>query len=200
MSYKYSDYECGSCYWLRDMQNDNIMFDGPANEKGHCIMQKSCYYPDDNICSYYRDKKSYVPGGGCFITTIISDMLGFDDKCDILNTLRDFRNNIMQKNPEYKEILFEYDTIGPEIAKSIRDEADYELINGIVDFYILPTVGFIKEKKYKEAVSKYITMTKSLEKYYGINTSIEIPNNYDYTQGGHGCKKITISNAKNLMF
>ncbi len=190
MSYKYCDYECGSCYWLRDMRNDSIMFDGPSNEKGHCIMQKNCYYPDDTTCSYYKSKDNYVPGSGCFITTIVCDMLGFDDKCNILETLRSFRNNVMQKDSNYKDILFEYDTVGPEIAKSIIDEKDYELINGMLDFYILPTVNLIRDKKYNEAVSRYKNMTKALENYYGIPYEEKTPVDYDYTCGGHGVKKI----------
>ena len=190
MSCKYSEYECGSCYYLRDMANDGRMFNGSSNDKGHCIMQKDCYYPDDNICSYYQNKESYVPSGSCYITTILCDMLGFDDKCSVLETLRGFRNNVMQKDSKYKDILYEYDTIGPEIAKNIRDEEDYGLINGLLDFYILPTVSLVKEKKYEDAVSKYILMTKSLENYYGIDYNEETPTNYDYTKGGHGVKKL----------
>lgn len=192
MSCKYSEYECGSCYYLRDMQNDGRMFEGSSNTKGHCTMQKSCYYPDDNICSYYKNKDSYVPGGGCFITTIVCDMLGFDDKCSILETLRGFRNTVMQKDSKYKDILYEYDAVGPEIAKNIRDEEDLGLINGIVDFYILPTVDLVREKKYEEAVSKYKTMTKSLESYYGIEYNGKAPTTYDYTKGGHGVKKLGV--------
>ena len=76
--------ECGSCYYLRDMDNDHHMFNGYSNDKGHCIYLGNCYYPDDNACSHHQSKDSYVPGSGCFITTIICDMLGFDDKCPIL--------------------------------------------------------------------------------------------------------------------
>ena len=78
----------------------------------------------------------------------------------------------------------------PVAQNFLIDEKDYELINGIVDFYILPTVSFIKEKKYTEAVEKYKTMTKSLEDYYGIKNTATMPSNYDYTSGGHGVKKL----------
>ena len=182
--------KCGSCYWLRDMNDDNTMFCGTSNEKGHCIYLKNCYYPDDTICSYYQNKKSYVPGGGCYITTIICDMLGFDDKCNILETLRGFRKDVMQTSSEYKEVLYEYDTVGPKISKSIKEDKDLELINGMLDFYILPVVSLIKNKDYKEAIIRYQNMTKSLENYYGIEYTGEIPTNYDYKNGGHGYQKI----------
>ena len=188
--------KCGSCYWLRDMNDDNTMFCGTSDEKGHCIYLKNCYYPDDNICSYYKNKNSYVPGGGCYITTIVCDMLGFDDKCNILETLRKFRKNVMQTSSENKEILYEYDTVGPKISKSIKEDNDLELVNGILDFYILPTVNLIKKHNYKEAVLRYKNMTSSLENYYGIEYNGEVPTNYDYKNGGHGYQKIKMGGFK----
>ena len=98
----------------------------------------------------------------------------------------------MQKDSKYRNILYEYDTVGPEIAKNVKDEEDFELVNGLVDFYIIPTVNLVREKKYDEAVSKYKTMTKSLEKYYGIEYTESAPITYDYTKGGHGVKKLGI--------
>lgn len=186
--------QCGSCYWLRDMNNDNIMFCGSSNEKGHCIYLKNCYYPDDQICSHYQNKESYVPGGGCYITTIICDILGYDDKCNILETLRSFRKDVMQKSPEYKELLYEYDTAGQQISQAIKEDTDLELINGMLDFYIIPTVNLIKEKNYSEAVLKYKNMTRSLENYYGIEYNGEVPTNYDYKNGGHGYQKKHLNN------
>ena len=117
-------------------------------------------------------------------------MLGFDDKCNILETLRGFRKDVMQTSSEYKEVLYEYDTVGPKISKSIKEDKDLELINGMLDFYILPVVSLIKNKDYKEAIIRYQNMTKSLENYYGIEYTGEVPTNYDYKNGGHGYQKI----------
>ena len=123
---------------------------------------------------------------GCYLTTLVCEMLGFDDKCDVLETLRSFRGNFLQKDSKYKELLFEYDTVGPKIAKAIREDEDYELINGMYNFYILPVVDEVKEKKYDSAVDKYVKMTRSLEDYYGIKFDGKVPENYDYKKGGHG--------------
>ena len=194
MSYKYYDNQCGSCYYLRDMRNDSCMFDGPDNEKGHCIELKNCYYPDDSTCSYYKNKDSYVPGSTCFITTIVCNLLGYDDDCSILNTLRGFRNNFMQKDAKYKQALYEYDTVGPIIAKNLekdyKDEPDKEMVIALYNFYIQPTARLVKENKYEEAVTRYMEMTKSLEDYYGINNIEIAPDDYDYTLGRHGVKKL----------
>ena len=189
MSCKYGEYECGSCYYLRDMNNDSRMFEGSTNEKGHCVYLKNCYYPDDNTCSYYLNKDEYVPGGNCFITTIVCKMLGYDDKCGVLNTLRHFRNDVMQKDEKYKGILYEYDYVGPKIAQNLLEDNDMELVTAMYNFYIQPTARLIDENKKEEAVTRYMEMTKSLEEYYGIEFDGIIPNNYDYTKGGHGVKK-----------
>lgn len=179
--------QCGSCYWLRDMNNDNTMFCGSSNEKGHCIYLKNCYYPDDKICSYYKEK-SYNPGGGCYITTIVCDILGYDDKSPVLETLRSFRTNIMQQDPKYAPILHEYDTVGPQIANCLRQE-EPGLVSMIFEKYIGPTAKLINDNKHNEAVNKYKEMTKSLEDYYGIRYDGIVPSDYDYTKGGHGYMK-----------
>ena len=184
----FNNNQCGSCYFLRDKRNDSIMFCGSCNEKGYCLQIRSYYYPDDSICSHYRNKDSYVPGNGCFITTIVCEMLCLDDKCNVLETLRGFRDNVMHKDEKYASLLHEYDTVGPQIAKELRDENDYELANAMLDYYILPTVCLVKEKKYDEAVNKYAKMTKALENYYGIQYNGEIEDKYNYVTGGHGVK------------
>ena len=114
------------------------------------------------------------------------NILGFDDKCDSLETLRILRTDVMQKDPKYKDILFEYDTVGPKIAEAINEDRDYDLINGMYDFYILPVVYATKEKKYDSAIDRYVKMTRALEEYYGFKFDGKVPNDYDYSQGGHG--------------
>ena len=186
---------CGSCYWLRDMRSDSRLYDTGCYERGHCIELKTCPYPDETTCSNYKDRETYsnynYPASkqtstGCFITTIVCSLMEEKDKCSILETLRDFRKNVMQKDSKYKELLFEYDTVGPQIAKNLEDDQEYELANGILNFYIIPAVYLIREKKYEEAVKKYTTMTKALEDYYGISVDTKVPENYDYKNGGHG--------------
>lgn len=181
---------CGSCTYLRDMHDDNILFEGSCNEKGHCIMLKACYYPDDYICSYYKDRNA------CYITTIVCNLLGFSDNCGILNTLRKFRNDVMQKDIAYKKVLYEYDTIGPKIAcnldKDFRNSEDKDLVFELYNFYIQPTARLVDEKKYDEAVARYSEMTNALKEYYGIDEDINVDENYDYENGGHGVKKLKL--------
>lgn len=182
--------QCGSCKYLKDPRDTSRDYDEHDTCKGYCEIHKTYYYPDDKICSYYVNRN------GCFITTIVCKLLGYGDDCEILNTLRGFRTNIMQKDPKYKEMLYEYDTVGQQISNLLirdftkpKDELPDKFIVSLYNFYILPTANLVKEEKYDEAVEKYTKMTKSLEDYYSINVRQTVPQDYDYSQGGHGLYK-----------
>jgi len=183
--------QCGTCLEFKDCRDYKTLFDEKTSwayrEKGYCEVYKCCYYPDDSCTTYYRNKKGN--SSGCFITTIICDILGMDDNCTVLNTLRNFRDNILQKDEKYKEVLYEYDAVGPIISSYLEedyvDKEDKDLPNAMLDYFILPTVEFINNKKYDEAFNKYSKMVKSLREYYCIY-DIEKREDYDYTKGGHG--------------
>lgn len=184
--------QCGTCLEFKDCRDYKTLFDEKASwayrEKGYCEVYKCCYYPDDSCSTYYRNKKG-SSSSGCFITTIVCDILGMEDNCGILNVLRSFRDNVMQKDEKYKTVLYEYDSVGPIISKNLEedfvDKEDKELPNAMLDYFILPTVDLVNNKKYDEAVIKYSKMVKSLKDYYCIN-NIEKVEGYDYKKGGHG--------------
>ena len=99
----------------------------------------------------------------------------------------------MQRNCKYCGLLFEYDVIGPKIAKMIKDDkdTDYETWQMIYNCYLLKIANLVEERKYDNAVSVYKRMINVLKGHYGINESIdEIIMNYDMTQGGHGKVKL----------
>lgn len=68
-------YQCGGCVYY-DFQGDY--------KKGYCSWYRSYYYPGDN-CSH---QKPVNATSGCYITTIVCDVLGLDDDCSLLNNLR----------------------------------------------------------------------------------------------------------------
>ena len=191
--------QCGTCLEFKDCRDYKSLFDENTSwayrEKGYCEVYKCCYYPDDSCTTYYRNKKG--SSSGCFITTIVCDILGMEDNSSVLNTLRSFRDNVLQKDEKYKEVLYEYDTVGPIISRNLSvdfvDKEDKELPNAMLDYFILPTVELVNNKKYDEAVNKYIKMVNSLKDYYAIDDiEIEKDKNYDYKKGGHG--KVLVKN------
>lgn len=182
--------ECGSCenfyecrgYW------DNP-YDINDTEKGYCSVYKTTYYPDDSCNNNYKKRGSYS-GGPCYITTIVCNILGHDDDCFALDSLRNLRDSFMQPNEEYKQDLYEYDTIGPEIAKIIYDDyqetKDPSIANSLYLNYILPAAIEAKQDKPNNAITIYKRMTNLLKETYNIEPNNELLEEYDQTKGGHG--------------
>ena len=181
------DNQCGSCGYFKDKRNTNILYNknNPSNIKGYCEWYRQFYYPDDS-CSHHRSR-DYVPGG-CFITTVVCLKKGLDDNCDVLTTLRDFRKDVLQEDVRYAPILYQYDVIGPEISKNIKEDS-FNIADKIYDCFLVPIVKLLKKKEYKRAVDRYIFMTNSLKDYYGIDNNNSIDSSYDYKNGGHGYLK-----------
>jgi hypothetical protein len=156
----------------------------------YCKVYKT-YYDRKETCSHQRRiRKSEGTGLGCYITTIVCNILGYEDDCEVLNSMRDLRNNYMQQDPKYKDMLFEYDTIGPEIAKCLANDPIQKLVASVeYDYALKPISKLVKEKKYEEAVENYKKMTDVLKGYYDITDEVKAPSDYDYSQGGHGLVK-----------
>ena len=178
--------QCGSCVYFKETKYYRYPYDrdNSSSVKGYCSSHGTFEYPDNSTCGRYESRD----GTTCYITTIVCDRLGYDDHCDVLNTLRSFRNNVLQKDEKYKGILHEYDTVGPKIASHLKTE-DISFVQKIYDFFLVPTVSLIKENKHDEAISKYVMMTKKLEDCYGIEYQAKVPLVYDYRKGGHGVQK-----------
>lgn len=141
---------------------------------------------------------------GCFITTITCQILGKNDDDLILNDLRAFRDNILQQNTQYFDILKEYDSIGPVIANYLFNDPDkIQLATCLYQNIIIPINELIQKKEYQKAVEAYYQMTLLLINYYGLkhhyNTLKE--NDYDYPNfnprlAGHGRKRIKTPSPK----
>lgn len=183
-----------------------------ANSSGAFWCEKKCerHLATDPTCgsyceAYNRDyntKKNALEcansnsGGGCYLTTIICKVLRLPDNNIYLQTIRNFRDNHLQKDIKYKKILVEYDIIGPQIAKAL--ENDPVIAKLYFDRYIRVISALIQGKDYNLAINKYIEMTNSLKNFYGItdqNLTIEAIYNADIENSGHGKyvqKKITL--------
>ena len=185
MGRRYED-QCGTCNSFKDKRDCVSRFDTSYYEKGYCDYYRCYYYPDDS-CNYYR-------GRGCYIATAICNLLNYGDDCGVLNVLRSFRNNVMQKDRKYDEMLCKYDIVGPQISialeQDFRENQENEMIVSLFNYGIQSTATLIEEGKTDEDLSQYISMTKSLVEYYGITPENIVPENYDYTQGGHGKMKL----------
>lgn len=187
---------------------------GHNSGKFWCGKKCERHYATDPECgsfcrAYSRDygtisnaidiSKSYTSGGGCYLTTMLCNILNLPDNNIYLETIRGFRKNILQKNEKYKSLLVEYDVVGPVIANTLANDPLKETIAKVyLTNFIIPITGFINSKEYDRAVDKYYQMTNNLKTFYGLNNynvSVEQINNADIENSGHGKyiqKKITL--------
>lgn len=149
--------------------------------------------------SAYQYSLEHSSNSGCYLTTILCYILGMPDNNYFLNTMRNFRNNCLQKNKKYKQLLVEYDIVGPEIAKALNNDPLKKTIAiKFFNQYIISIVNLIEKNESEKAVTRYIEMTNSLKKLYSINnanTNIIYIESADIKESGHGIykvKKITL--------
>lgn len=151
---------CADCAKL-DLNDINKYGEFYCGERNH-------YYPGgDSICGYFVERGG--SNGGCYLTTIVVECLGYGDYSSYLQTLRSFRDNVMKGNKQYEPLLVEYDTVGPVIANSIHSDAErLELSKKLMEQYIKPVCGLLGTKNYDEAVSLYKDMVFYLKNRYKL--------------------------------
>lgn len=153
--------------------------------------EKCCYKKlDDHACSSFKELRttgSYTPSG-CYITTIICDILGYEDNCELLTILRNFRDNTLKKDPKYLALLLEYDKIGPMISQGIHNEKNNDrFCLGLMQYFLIPCANLIKEEKIDEAVDAYKNMVMYLNDEFELPTIvIDMNEEYDLELIGKG--------------
>ena len=196
---------CAECTYL-EISNGDIYgkFLCEKHYERHLATDPECgsfckaYSRDYNtIQNAYRYSNEHS-SSGCYLTTMLCSILGMADNNFYLNTIRNFRKNILQKDDKYKQLLVQYDIIGPKIAKALKNDPLKEKIaKDCFNAYIVSIVKLINEQKYQMAINIYTYMTNSLRFIYNLNyitiSNLDI-DNADIKKSGHGIyktKKIT---------
>lgn len=140
--------------------------------KAWCSVRREYYDPNDSACSNHfenDDTKNPPINEGCYLTTIVCEILEYEDDCSILTSLREFRETTLKQNEEYHDLLCEYDIVGPVIAEAIRSSLKPKVLSQfLLTNYIEPTVKCIELDKTDLAVSIYTYMVEELKKLCGI--------------------------------
>lgn len=132
--------------------------------------RRYCRY-DYNMrdCPLHKKYGPYM-SSGCFITTVVHNILGNPDDCKVLNDFRDFRDGILQKNSKYYEGLKEYDGIGPVVACCLAHDRDAkDMAEMTYEIDLLKVHKYYLEGKYDKAYECYCKMTSDLISYYGLD-------------------------------
>ena len=173
---KYGEFadKCGSCGYLNLKEyrghkyycEKDYTYYEIAKLKCHNYIAAEDFIPEDKR-DYYDIKKANR--GDCYITTVLCEILGFDDHCEILNIMREFRRSVLQRDLRYLGLMMEYDDIGPVIAESLcNDENALWIAKELLEHYLKPIIKFINAKNYDAAIVLYYNMTNILKENYQI--------------------------------
>ncbi len=151
--------QCNDCAHLET-------FDTNKYGEAYCPVLRRYVDPYSSTCYYYTADIS----SGCFITTTMCNILGYEDDCQILTILRKFRDEYMMKKKEYILLLAEYNIVGPKISDSLlKDKEGYQTAKYIYNKYIYKCLQQINDNKFLDAINVYIEMVEYLKNKYNIN-------------------------------
>lgn len=129
--------------------------------------------PGSTSCSNDFRKSKEAEKSDCYLTTAMCKVLGKEDDCEELETLRSFRDNYMKKDKNYQTMLEDYRIVGPYLSgKIMKDENKENIANVMNDFYIKSAISYINEQEYEEAVEIYLNMTLDLMDNYNIDQNV----------------------------
>lgn len=197
---------CAACTYMGETADYNGKYWCSSKGESRYACDAKCYsfceaygrsnYSRENM---YENSSSHQ-SSGCYLTTAMCNILGYPDDNYYLQTLRTFRDTVLQKDFKYIPLLLSYDTIGPQIAFELqKDENKVEIATNLFNKFITASVSAIENNKTNDAVNIYVAMTQSLAERYNINTNIVMlnPNEVNIKELGHGrkrTKKIPVPN------
>ena len=166
---------CAACTYMNENQYYGKYF---CTRKGEWrkASDPKCYsfceaYSRSNYSreNMYYNSRSHQ-SSGCYLTTAMCNILGYQDDNYYLNTLRTFRDETLKKNHKYLHLLLMYDAFGPLIATNLKnDPNNKDIATHLFNGYITKAVTAIENEKVEEAVNIYIAMTYTLAERYNIN-------------------------------
>ena len=108
-------------------------------------------------------------GGGCFLTTAVTERRGEPDDGPTLTMLREFRDGYMTRTPERRALVEEYYAIAPKLVAAIpAGHAEWERIARAVD----AATDAIADGAEDEAFAVYARLVRRLEEDWGAAAGI----------------------------
>ena len=90
------------------------------------------------LAKTFADGKCTPPEGGCFITTACCDLLGLDDDCFELRSLRRYRDQVLAARPGGEADIARYYALAPLILARLPDETRNARLVSLYARFILP--------------------------------------------------------------
>ncbi|MEY2924800.1 MAG: hypothetical protein RLZZ337_1348 [Bacteroidota bacterium] len=101
----------------------------------------------------------------CYLTTICVHLLGKQDDCYELQTLRSFRDKYIAKQSQGKQLIDSYYLHVPAIVTSIcKSHNKLEIAQAMYTDLVTPTIHLIEQNRLKEAAEYYTNYALTLHK------------------------------------
>jgi len=135
----------------------------------------SYYHPNENYCykynftpSEYNRLEKCLKGGGCdicFLTTVMCEILGKEDSCEELTSLRTLRDKYVNNSQELKSIIENYYNIAQNITYKLKSHEDRHIIaKQVYDKYIKDIILLVHNCEFRLAGDKYLQMVEYIQK------------------------------------
>jgi len=120
-----------------------------------------------SVCydTYYASKcPNYIYArerGDCYLATAMCQILGKPDNCMELETLRQFRDDVLLESDSGRSLLKQYYETAPAIAKRLEASNSRNTIaHEMLTSYISKIVNMIKDKENQSAIDRYYDMVQ----------------------------------------
>lgn len=95
-------------------------------------------------------------GGGCFITTAVCEYMGWADNCELLETLRKYRDEYMLADPERSKLVREYYDKAPGIVDALKKKPGANMVwRYILHAFLRPAYYKIMRGDHEGALTLY---------------------------------------------
>lgn len=106
-------------------------------------------------------------GSGCYITTACVEYMGLPDNCDELETLRHYRDILVEKDEDFRGAVLEYYRKAPVIVQKIMESGQKEeVLSYLYESLVRKSVDLLKSGQIEEAKEHYLTVYRQLEMQY----------------------------------
>jgi hypothetical protein len=123
----------------------------------------------DNRIQKVITPREISEGGNCFLTTACVEFFHLKDNCYQLNTLRKFRDTILQKTESGKQLIILYYSVAPNIVTNLKKDKEKNILFELVMKEINNACIAFKIKNYKRVILIYKRVVIMLANRYGIN-------------------------------
>ncbi|MGO1297147.1 MAG: SEL1-like repeat protein [Vibrio sp.] len=158
-------------YKFSDSRKPNDKVKKSLDKVNDMLIRKANRSENRSYSGSSRTSSSYtIESSWCFLTTATCEVKGYPDDCEVLNTFRAYRDNILRNERGGEALIAEYYSIAPEIVRRIANsENPMQTYNLMWDEYLYPCYNMLLEQDYSGAKVLYIELVGMLDRKFQVS-------------------------------